>query len=865
MTKRYPSTATPYGRAAIGLTLAVFMICSGVLLSRPMASRVLAQGSAPVFDNASSQSNSSTGNTLTWSHTTGSGSDRLLLVGVTLRSSSTTVSSITYNSLALAQIPSATVLSNDVRTELWYRVNPPSGAYNVVVTIGATRMMAAGAMTFSGVHQTTTFGTVATNAASSTAPSVNVSSATDELVVDVVGQRDPGSNTLTVHASQLERFQKASTSGSSANVRLGGSTETGAATTTMSWTLSPGDDWGIIAVPLKPAPPSATATPSQTPSQTPTPTATIVPGSWWHCSWGYRRKLTIDNSGQAQDLLNFPVMVKLDATRIDYAQTQGSGEDLRFVDADGTLLAHEIEKWNEAGTSYAWVKVPQIDASSSTDHIWMYYGNASVGDGQNVAAVWSQDFVGVWHLKEDPSVAGAGGIIDSTGNNNGTDQGTMNSADQVAGQIDGSLDFDGTDDWIEVVDSASLETVFTNDRVTVSVWTKNNVSPAQYDGILGHTEGDFWNDGYGLFYNSASEVRFYVDAYNTNVAYATISPTNWNHIAGVYNGTTVRMSVNGVLGTNDTYSGAITGPNGNQLIIGEMGDETATRYNINGIIDEVRIANVSRIAAWVTAEYLSLIDTYLSYAAQEPQNCPPTPTPTATDTPTPTATNTATNTPTATSTPTATPIPIKVVYYSVGVSTSPLYSGNASASSGTLTLESPAANTIGVGDEIRLGSNRYYITGRTSSTIFSIQNSAANGGTPGATDITFSSTTISIYRAFNTLTAAEANSPDANHLNTSDLVAGNFQLNWPTYNDGAMNDRVTINGWTTGANNYIRIFTPTASNQVGASQRHTGVAGSGFRMAPVSASPAAGGVIWIEEEYVRVEGIEIDGNGLTNA
>jgi len=247
----------PAAPARIVLCAALLTSALGALAT-PL--EVGAQGSPPAFDNASSASNSSTSSTLTFSHTVGTGSDRLLLVGVVIRSSSTSVTSITYNSLALTYLSS--VLSNDVRTELWYRKNPPSGAHNVVVTIGASRMMAAGAMSFTGVHQTTTFGTAMTNANSNTAPTVNVSSATDELVVDVVGQRDPDApNTLTAHASQAERFKKASTSGSNANVRLGGSTETGAATTTMSWTLSPGDDWGIIAVPLKPAPAAPTPTP----------------------------------------------------------------------------------------------------------------------------------------------------------------------------------------------------------------------------------------------------------------------------------------------------------------------------------------------------------------------------------------------------------------------------------------------------------------------------------------------------------------------------------------------------------------------------------------------------------------------------
>ena len=76
-------------------------------------------------------------------------------------------------------------------------------------------------------------------------------------------------------------------------------------------------------------------------------------------SWQFRRELTFDNSSRAEHLIDFPVLVKLDATRIDYGQTQDNGEDLRFFDGTGTRpLAHEIELWDESGTSYVWVKVP---------------------------------------------------------------------------------------------------------------------------------------------------------------------------------------------------------------------------------------------------------------------------------------------------------------------------------------------------------------------------------------------------------------------------------------------------------------------------------------------------------------------------
>ena len=43
------------------------------------------------------------------------------------------------------------------------------------------------------------------------------------------------------------------------------------------------------------------------------------------------------------------------------------------------------------------------------------------------------------------------------------------------------------------------------------------------------------------------------------------------------------------------------------------------------------------------------------------------------------------------------------VYYSVGTAAGALYSANASATSGVLTLASAAANNVGVGDEVRVG------------------------------------------------------------------------------------------------------------------------------------------------------------------
>ena len=134
------------------------------------------------------------------------------------------------------------------------------------------------------------------------------------------------------------------------------------------------------------------------------PAGSVHAQAWWDTDWLERKKLTIDNSDQTEALTDFPLLVKLDDTRIDYAKTLNAGEDIRFIDDNGsTQLKYEIEKWDEAGTSYVWVKVPQIDGSSKTDHIWMYYDNLLASDNQDPPNVWTNGYAGVWHLREDPT------------------------------------------------------------------------------------------------------------------------------------------------------------------------------------------------------------------------------------------------------------------------------------------------------------------------------------------------------------------------------------------------------------------------------------------------------------------------------
>ena len=104
------------------------------------------------------QPNSDNNNTKTLSIDVGTSDDRLLLVGVA-RNTNDTVSSVTYDGVAMTLLDAITN-STDTNFEIrvYYTKDPTSGSNDVVVTMTASSTSwRYGAIAFSGVDQTTTF------------------------------------------------------------------------------------------------------------------------------------------------------------------------------------------------------------------------------------------------------------------------------------------------------------------------------------------------------------------------------------------------------------------------------------------------------------------------------------------------------------------------------------------------------------------------------------------------------------------------------------------------------------------------------------------------------------------------------------
>ena len=335
--------------------------------------------------------------------------------------------------------------------------------------------------------------------------------------------------------------------------------------------------------------------------------------AWWDINWTKRVRLTFDNTAQAEDLASFPVLVTLTSARIRYTDARPNGEDLRFVDADGTtILAHEIERWDPAGISYVWVAVPQIDRNSSNDFIFLYYGNPGAPDIQDPDNTWNPNYAGVWHLNQDPASAGANGITDSSGaGNHGTDQGTMSTA---GGRVATAIDFGGTDGQIDIGDQASLD--FGTGSFTYSVWVYVTSSVGAWDmpwwkgGQCSGCNGYDIELGTGNWHASISDggATYPRLAFGPEASFL----GRWVYLATVVDrgADEFRVYADGSFVTQMGIPGFGSLSNTDSATLGNRDDGTNP---LNGILDEVRVMSGVRSADWIAAQDLSVRDNFITY------------------------------------------------------------------------------------------------------------------------------------------------------------------------------------------------------------------------------------------------------------
>ncbi|MFX0088011.1 MAG: DUF2341 domain-containing protein, partial [Candidatus Hodarchaeota archaeon] len=281
---------------------------------------------------------------------------------------------------------------------------------------------------------------------------------------------------------------------------------------------------------------------------------------WHYTGLKFRKEIVIDANkvSGSGTLTNFPVLINLYDTDLHHPNNvQTDGDDILFCDASGTRLDHEIELFdqNYDGTQahlIAWVEIPSLSGTDDTS-IYMYFGNEGLTSQANSEGVWDSNYVGVWHLNQDPSGTPPQ-IEDSTSpSTDGTVYGSMTSNDLVSGVIGEALNFDGTEDFIDFGNPTEMQIT---GALTVETWFwSDNGDQNEY--IIGKNgpgpDMRCWDLSFDPINNTHGYLIFRYDDDGVLPHYGEVSNViyeagQWHHVTGVYYPSTyLRMYLDGQL------------------------------------------------------------------------------------------------------------------------------------------------------------------------------------------------------------------------------------------------------------------------------------------------------------------------------
>ncbi len=156
-----------------------------------------------------------------------------------------------------------------------------------------------------------------------------------------------------------------------------------------------------------------------------------------------------------------------------------------------------------------------------------------------------------------------------------------------------SLDFDGSNDYVDCGNSATVQRNGTQ-SFTVEAWVKptGGVWVAAVSKFV-HTAS---NEGYSLEIFSDNKVSLLYgnnwSDWNATTSTTALTPGVWSHIAATYDGSTVKIYINGNLSESAAWTDGVT-DSGTSLLIGSR---SGTTFFL-GQMDEVRVWTVARTAA----------------------------------------------------------------------------------------------------------------------------------------------------------------------------------------------------------------------------------------------------------------------------
>ncbi len=159
-----------------------------------------------------------------------------------------------------------------------------------------------------------------------------------------------------------------------------------------------------------------------------------------------------------------------------------------------------------------------------------------------------------------------------------------------------SLSLNGTSGYVSVPNSATINI---SGPITIEAWIKVNAINGSYQDIVCRESWGQAGTGGGYEFAITNTGKLRLDLYQSHNQYttvvgaSTVTTGQWHHVAGVFDGSQMRVYYNGVLdGSLSTTNGPATGTSALNI-----GKSTYAGYYFGGLIDEVRISAAALYSA----------------------------------------------------------------------------------------------------------------------------------------------------------------------------------------------------------------------------------------------------------------------------
>lgn len=289
---------------------------------------------------------------------------------------------------------------------------------------------------------------------------------------------------------------------------------------------------------------------------------------------------------------DFPLLVRLNADTFDFSQSRPDGADIRFSDAAGKPLAHQVEAWDAAGgAACIWVRIPEIKGNAR-QAITMHWGNADAPSESDGAAVFAADngFCSVLHM--DDRLRDETGLVKPVDLGSETAVGMIGAGRRLAAGT-------GIDCGAAITGFPSGDAPFSS-----QAWFRADACGAWIFGWGRYAKRLNGNTGDGnevvISIDAPPGLRWASDGPGGTSSDAVPTLGSWCHVVATYRDGTSRIYVDGRAAGSRYHKAAMSLMDNVAMTIGGGRPRS---FGFAGCIDEVRVSRVARSEDWIRLEY----------------------------------------------------------------------------------------------------------------------------------------------------------------------------------------------------------------------------------------------------------------------